>query len=233
MSILSLIQDASTVLGIERPDQVIGSTEQDHIELAALANEMGDRLCRSGDWQALTRLRTETIDDRPNFARDLQPDFDHFLKDGSVRSSEYTGAALRHVVNLDEWLELTMSGVTCTPQSWTILGNQIAFSSAPANGTLIKYYYISNLWARSAAGQNQHGFTSDTDTYRLNERTLRLSIVAQWKMNKGLDFQTDAGIAAQALAEDLAREKGPRGIKIGRPSWPGDVEFALPGLIVP
>lgn len=230
MTILSVCQEASTVIGLAYPSQVFGSTEQEAVELAALANEMGARIARAAEWQALTRLRTlsGSDDDRP-----LPEDFDRFVRDGGLRSNMWGGAKLRHVVSRDEWLQLTLLPLNASPPVWTLRENEIHFLPAPQADEEISFYYISNLWAQTTGGDNQASFMTDDDVFRLNERTLKLGMIAQWRANKGMDMEPHASVASQALAEDILRDQGPRTIEVGRPTTFRGVDLAYPLTITP
>lgn len=231
MTILSLCQDASTVLGLERMTQVFGSDAEEHLQLAALLNEMGERVARAADWQQMIRNRI-LQGDGTETRWGINSDFDRFPKDVMMRSSKWNGDALRHITSLDEWNALQLRGLVSPRPAWTIIADEYHFYPAPADGEDIKFFYISNYYARDHGGIRKPRFTADSDTFVLSERTLRLSIVAQWKYNNGLDYEMDAQIAAQALGEDVARDKGPRGITIGRPSWPRDVEPSCPDIVI-
>lgn len=230
MSILSVCQDLSPVIGIGRPDVVFGSDDEDAVRLAALANEMGERIARAAEWQMLLKLRTIT-GDGSDTTFGLPTDFDRFPQSGELRSSMWAGARLQHISDPDEWLQRTLLALTAGPPAWTIIGDTVNFDPAPASGELVKFYYLSNQWAKSAGGDNQASFLVDSDSFRLNERTLRLAMIAQWKANMGLDAAIHAGVADKALAEDIARDRGPRAIRIGTPTVPRDVTLAWPGVL--
>jgi hypothetical protein len=229
VTVLSLIQDASVQgLGISRPTAVMASSEQEHIELAALVNELGEGIARAAEWNELKVLHTITgTGSQTEFA--LPDDFDRFPKKQKLRTSRMAGAWLRNETDHDAWLRAAMNPMEIL-DSWTLLGGSIHFNHAPQSGELVKFYYLSNKWALTS-GQPSVRFTADADTYRLRERTLKLSLIAKWRANKGLSFETYAASASHALAEDIARDKGPRDIRIGEPTMPHGVTLAYPGII--
>lgn len=232
MSVLSLIQSAAVQgLAIEPPASVMSSTEQEHLELAATINEIGERIARSAEWRVLTRKRVLTGDGTDK-RFPLPDDFDRFTTAADLRSDRFAGGCLYHVQGVEEWHERTASGFSGVP-AWTLLGGEIEFDTAPAAGEQISFFYLSRFWAASNAGTLQGEFKADDDTFRLSERTLRLALVAQWRANKGLDYQMQAGIADRALAEDTSRDAGPRMIRVGRARWPRDVRPAYPWPINP
>jgi hypothetical protein len=229
VTILSICQEVAPWIGIATPTAVFSSTEEEHQQLAALANEMGERLARSAEWNVLKRLHTISNGDGEDTDKPLPTDFDRFPLKSELRSS-LTNSPLEHVLDHDIWLDRLMRSFTGVIGSWTLLGGEIHFNPAIETGELIKFYYLSNKWA-AASGVSQQYFTADSDTFRLNARTLRLSMIAQWKINKGLMPEPHASIAAQALAQDIARDRGPRDIRMGCPTIPRDVVIAYPRSI--
>ena len=55
MTLLTVFQEAATVIGMDVPDSVYGSSAREHQEIAVLANTMGRRIARAYEWQELKR----------------------------------------------------------------------------------------------------------------------------------------------------------------------------------
>lgn len=208
----------------------MSSTEQEHIELAAMANEMGAMIARAAEWNVLTRLQTMTGDGTDtDFA--LPSDYDRMVESSGMLSSNWPGSKLRHVTDRTEWLHNLLVPRNPAPADWTLLGGEVHFNPALADDETVKFYYVSNQFATAADLSNQAAFTADDDSFRLNERTLRLGIIWKWRASKGYPSDGDYQDYQEALAQDIARDKGPREIVIGRRSFPRGVSIAWPGVL--
>lgn len=232
MTILSAIQDAATVIGLAVPSTVFGSSEREHVELGALANEMAQRIAfDSHDWSNLKTLKTLTGDGTTtSFA--LPTDYKQMLKDGHLWPSASPSSPLIHVTDTDEWLAMEIQGVTAVPSRWTIIGTNTIIKPAPANLATVKYYYLTNLIVDPAAGSNKALFDTDTDVFLLDERLLKLGIIWQWKANKGRPYAEEMATYETALAFRIGLDKGPNKLKIGKQRAPSDARIAYPGTIV-
>ena len=63
MSLLTVFQQACTSgIALEKPSAVYGSTTREHIELAAIANEMAAMIAASHEWQILNKIAVITGD---------------------------------------------------------------------------------------------------------------------------------------------------------------------------
>jgi hypothetical protein len=231
MTILAVFEQLCPVIGLAVPTTVYGSTDREHVELQALANEMAVRIAKAHDWTLLRTLKTYT-GDATTTQHALPTDYMRMLKKAQVWSSELT-TPLTHIVDTDYWLELDVRGISLGVNRWTILGGNMEIKPALDTAVTAKWYYISNLIVDPATGDNKALFTIDTDTFRLNERTLRLGCLWQWRANKGLPYGEDMANYEDALAQDIAQDQGSRLIRIGRVRMPTDARVAFHGNITP
>jgi hypothetical protein len=230
MTILSAIQSASAFLGIDVPSAVMASTDREHVELAAVANDMAKRIAEAHEWQVLKRQQTITGNGETD-AWDLPSDFDRMPLGQRLWTSRTT-SPLRHIEDEDEWLGYQVTSLTASPYgSWTMVGGQLVFDPVLASAETVKYYYLTNLIATNASGTNIVAFTADTDTFRLDEGLLRLAIIWKWRDSKGhpadvalAEFQTE-------MTKRTARDGHKEPIRIGRARMSG--EIALPWTIEP
>lgn len=228
MTILATIQAASMKLGIERPAVVMSSTEQEHLELKAVANEMAEEIGKAAEWELLKKLHTFTGDGSET-EFDLPADFDRMPKEAQLRSTRWDGGRLEHVESHDDWLSRQLQNFTDFG-AWTKLSGQIHFNPAPTDTELVKFYYLSNGWITGADGPTFE-FLADDDVFRLPERLIRLGIIWKWKKDKGTPYAEELADYEIALAAETMRDKGVRTISIGRASWPRGVDIAYPGVI--
>jgi hypothetical protein len=229
MTLLTVFQEASTVIGMDVPDSVYGSSERAHQELGVLANTMGRRIARAYEWQELKRTATITGD---GVATDfsLPEDFDRMPKKASLWSDSIPG--FTHVTDYDRWLEwLTVMFSTVTNR-WTLLGGRIHVMPALAADVTANYTYQSKLFVRGAGGDKGR-FDADADEFILNEELLKLGIVWQWKAQKGHAYAEDMANYEELLATLTATNIGPRRIRIGVARMPTDAVYAYPGNVGP
>lgn len=232
MTILSTIQDAATVIGLAVPSSVYGSSEREHVELAALANEMAKRIAfDTHDWTKLKTLATLTGDGSAT-TFSYPSDYQRMLKDVRLWPSASPGTPLTHIVDTDEWLSYDVQSFNGVVGRWTMIGSTIGIKPAVANAAAVKFYYITNLIVDPATGSNKTDFTIDTDVFLLDERLLRLAIVWQWKANKGRPYAEDMANYENTLAMRIGEDKGPRVLTVGQQRMPSDARVAYPGVIV-
>lgn len=187
MTLLTVIQKACDAMGLVRPSAVVSSTDQQVRQLYALANEEGEELARSYNWQALRIEQTFTT-----VAANAQPgavpaDWDRF-----INNSFFNRTQRREIIG------------PITPQQWQSIqaqpalnrvylafierGGSFLVTPTPSAGDLVAYEYISNNWALSASSTPQSSFLADTDTTLLSERLMQLGIRWRFLSAKGLDY---------------------------------------------
>jgi hypothetical protein len=227
VTLLTVFQEASTVIGMDVPDSVYGSSAREHQEIATLANTMGRRIARAYEWQELKRTATITGDgvtgDFP-----LPADYDRMPKQASLWSDTIPG--FTHVTDYDKWLEWLTVMFSTVSNIWTLLGGRIHVRPVLQPGVAATYAYQSKLFARGAGGDKGR-FDNDADEFLLNEELLKLGIVWQWKANKGHAYAEDMANYEELLATLTATNIGPRRIRIGVARMPTDAVYAYPGTV--
>lgn len=231
MTVLSAIQNVCKVVGLDVPTAVLGSTAREHIELVALANEMGGRIAQTHDWQSLKSLAT-IIGDGATESHSLPADYAGMLKKAQVWSSSLE-TPLSPVPDTDEWLGLDVQSFDFVINAWTIYGDQMHIKPALASAVAAKYFYNSNQVVAPASGSNKISFTADDDFFRLSERLLTLGMIWQWRAHKGLPYQEDMQ-TFEALKEVLvSNDKGSRMVRLGRGRLPSDLTISYPQSVTP
>lgn len=225
MTILQVVQGAATVLGIDVPTLVYGSTQREIVEMQYLVNEVARRIAESHDWQMLKVVK-QYDGDGVSEAFDLPSDYDMMLTTASVWSSEWTWN-LNHILDSDQWLEMQVIPFTFIYGNWMIYGGQYHQLPIMPVGANVKFFYISNLIVQASDMSTKAAFTADDDTFRLDERLLKLGIIWQWKAYKGYPYAEDMANYEKQLAVCLQKDGGSKPIVSGRPRhnwwWPGSV----------
>jgi len=231
MTILSVIQSAATVIGMDVPSVVAASTNREHVEMVALANEMAGRIATAYDWQELSRVHTISGDGASE-AFSLPSDYGHMTEGAQVWSSTLITPFSR-ISDVNEWLGLEVQAFDFVINAWIIFGNEIHIKPAIPTGETAKFFYQSTLCVAPATGDNKTSFTADTDTFRLDETLLKLGIIWQWKANKGQQYAEDMANFEERKAKLIGRDKGSKMLTVGRRKTPSNVTTAYPMAIIP
>lgn len=231
MSVLSAIQNVSSVIGLTKPDAVYSSTAREHFELQVLANTAADHIAKDYEWQELKLLATITGDGTTE-AFNLPTDYDRMLKDAKLWSDRLV-TPLTHITSTDEWLDLDIRQFTLVVGAWTLLANQINIKPAPVSGELVKYYYMSKEYAQDIASTTKEAFTADDDTFRLSEKLLELCMIWKWRAQKGLPYAQDYDNYEDAKEKLITKNKGARILSVGRPRVSRGANIAYPIPITP
>jgi hypothetical protein len=207
MTLLTIIQRTCDLIGVARPAAVVTSTDQTVRQLYALANEEGDSLASSFNWQALRSQYTFTTQASAVQASALPADLDRLIS-----NSFFNRTTRRTVIG------------PITPQQWQAIQAQpqlnrvfLAFvqrdgqflvTPTPAAGQTIAYEYISTNWAISPAGVPQDSFTADADTTYLSERLMILGLRWRYLSSRGLPYAEEMRTYGLQVEQVQARDGG-------------------------
>lgn len=226
MAILDVLRQAATVIGLQVPDAVFSSTAREHVELQALSNEMAERIAfDSGhDWSKLKTLGTISGDGLAT-VYDMPADYRRMLKKTSLWPSATPFTRLVHYPDTDQWLGMEVQNFQQTIGGWTLIGEQIGIKPAIPAGGNVRFYYLTDRIINTANGTRASSFMADTDSFRLNERLLKLGIIWQWKANKGQAYAEDMTNYEEALAYSIGTDKGSNVLEVRRgrltaEAWP-------------
>lgn len=232
MTVLSVVQQASTRMGIKRPELVFGASDRTSYALQDTVNEVAKMVAfdTGNDWTALKRSATFPGDGVAlGFA--MPADYKRMLKKADVWCGTQR---LTHYSDTNEWLALAARGFLPATGAWTLIGSMMEIrkggaTSPLASGETVQFPYLSNEIVRkpNAAGFAE-GFTTDEDQYVLDERLLRLALIYRWKQDREQDYAEAMSDYQDALAQVVGADKGSRILTIGQPRLSGDATFAFP-----
>lgn len=212
MSVLTAIQEACTSgIALEKPTSVFGSSVREHLELATLANEMGDMIARSHEWQVLQRIAVVTGDGTTT-SFNLPSDFNRMLTETQLWSSTIDGPLLP-IRDRDDWLNIITKDYEFATNAWIQYANQLHFRPALDATETVNYFYQSNLWATNASSTSIAVFSADTDTFRLSERLLKLGIIWRWREMKGLPYAENLKDYEMLKEKLIHQDRGPAVIR--------------------
>lgn len=232
MDILTLVQRASTKIGIPRPSQVYGASQQVASDLQEVIADAVTSIVEAYDWQVLREMATVT-GDGASTGFDLPGDFNRMLKHASLWSSRYQWT-MNHVATTDEWLGLLTLPYTQVSGSWTIYGGKLHILDTMSSSETAKFFYIRNTAVASQDGTLKAEFSADTDTFRLNDDLLRLAIIYKWKQAKGQDYSEEMADFNILLNRMIDKDGGSKPVLSGNKpvranvAWPGTISGTAP-----
>jgi hypothetical protein len=233
MTILSVVQDVATKIGLTVPSAVYAATTREMVEMKALITEVSTDIADAFDWQALQGIHTLTGDGAADdFA--LPSDYDRMLKDADLWSSQHQWE-MAHITSSNDWLELqTVTTYTFTGGIWIIYGGEIHILDTMALNDTAKFFYISNKIVL-AGSTPQVAFTADTETFRLSEKLLKKGLIYKWRASKGQPYAEDMADYMAELRIQIDKDPGSKpvirgGRRLNRRDrstvWPGTVSAA-------
>jgi hypothetical protein len=209
MTVLTTVQSAASVLGLDIPSVLFSSTTRTWMEMQNMVNFCARQLLEEYDWQRLKKIASVTGDGSTT-AFDLPSDYDRMVKDANIWGPSFTFYPSHQVDDVNRWLELeTYSVETWTPR-WSLFGGYLNLLPAIASGDVMKYFYVSNLIVKSGTTPDQTAFLADTDSFVLDERLLDLCLRYNWKKAKGFDYAAELQDYEEALSRAQFKDTGAR-----------------------
>ena len=198
MTVLSVVRDAATSLGLEIPSVLFSNTSRTWVEMQSVVNDCARQILDEYDWQRLKNVATITGDGALT-AFTLPADYDRMVMGANLIGPSFTYYPSQQVADFNQWLEMQAYSLDSWEQRWSMFGGNLNILPAlPASETLT-YGYVSN----SIVNGSQPEFTADTDTFTLDERLLKLCVIWNWKRNKGQDYAGDL----QMYEDDISRAR--------------------------
>ncbi len=226
MSLLTMVQDCATKIGISRPSTIVGNSSIEVVELLAFAQEEGAELVKRGDWGILQKeytFATTATETQTNFS---VSDLDHFIDETHWNRSRRL--PLFGPLNPQEWQNVKAFTTSPVKDSFRYRGGLFLLNPVPAAGENIYGEYVSKNFCQSSGGTGQDAWAADTDTGVLSERIMGLGVIVRFKAAKGLDFATDLAKYETQVLTALEKDKPSRTVDMS-----GDGMRRQPGVVVP
>ncbi len=210
MTILAIIRDAASRLGLSQPATAFTSTDPLVVTLLGLAQEEGKALARRHSWQALqTEYTFATVDGTTSYA--MPSGFDRILTETVFNRTRRR----RMVGDLtpQQWQETQASLVTMVNPAFRIRGGLFMISPTPSSVETIAYEYVTKNWCQSEALAGQTAWAADSDTGLLDEELMTLGVIWRFKSKKGLDYAEDMASYEIQVASAIFRDGAPTRIE--------------------
>jgi len=227
MSLITTVRDVCAVVGVAAPVSVFAAINSNRtmFEMLACANEMAQRIAYdTRDWTELRKYHTlvgaTVIDPAGDYSQNVYPlpvDYKRMLLTTNLWRSSSTQAPLKFVDDSDDWLQRGLVNDNDARGSWTKFGDEIHLRPGLPPGDSIQFAYLDKNCIALASGGDGDRFQGDDDTFRLDERLLKLGMIFDWKMKKGSPYAEDMGTYQDAIANVMGRDKPAPIIIGGRP----------------
>lgn len=209
MTLLTVVRDVCAVVGVTLPQSLFTgiTTNRTAQEMLACANENAQRIAYDNrEWSIFKKQQTCTGDDSTT-AFDLPADYKRMLKTGHVWRSTSTQQPMRFISDTDEWMRRRAAVEVDAWGEWHLMGGQMHIYPAMDTGVTAWFAYIHrNCVALASAGFGD-SFQADGDSYRLDERLLKLGMIWDWKAKHGAAYAEDMGTYEDALAVAQGSDK--------------------------
>jgi hypothetical protein len=211
MTLLTVVKDVCSVIGVTQPSSVFSGITANRTmqEIVSLANEMAQRIAYDlRDWTVMKKVTDpEMTGDGTTTAFNLPSDFKRMLLTTNVWRSNSGTTPMTFIPDLDEWTRRRFTNATDTSWGeWTIYGGQIHIFPALAVDETASFTYLNKYCITLAGGGVSDVFVSDTDTFLLDERVLKLGMIWQWKAQKGSPYAEDMGTYGDALTNAMGHD---------------------------
>jgi hypothetical protein len=241
MSLLSVVNAVCSVVGVHRMTSVFSGINSNRTaqEMLDLANEMAQRIAGDKrDWTLLRKSATFTGDGVAE-AFNLPADFRRLLSGSEVWRSTLALQPMQFYPNTDEWLQRRAAGYFGSFGEWTIYGGQMhiwpimrgpSTSGMPPVTTpaiTARFTYLDKNCVNLNSGAVGDTFLNDADTFRLDERLLKLAMTWQWKAQKGSPYAEDLATYEDA-ASRLAGADSPAPVIVDRLPISQNARVAFP-----
>ena len=190
MTVLSIAQQFCRRTGLPQPTTVLGSSDAQVLQIAALIEEEGNDLAGRGAWEGLTFEATHTTlatEDQGAIST-IAPNGLRYIKNQTIWDRT-DRLPIIGPMDGQEWQALKGLSNTGPRYMYRIRGGKLLVNPAPSAGHTWAFEYISKCWILGADGTSYRNyFTLDTDTVLLPEELMLMGLRWRWLREKGLDY---------------------------------------------
>jgi hypothetical protein len=206
-SCLSIVQTICNRVGIPAPNQAVGSTDQQIINLVALLNEEGQELAARHQWVALqteAHYTTVGVEDQ-GLMETIAPGLGYIINDTIWNRS------LRRPVfgpKTPQGQQQQKAFAINGPWSnFWIKGNHLYMYPVPVAGQDCYFDYSTRYWLTDSTGATgREEFGNDADIPRLEWILLVLGTVWRWKKLKGFEYSEDFNTYERRVMDAMGKE---------------------------
>jgi hypothetical protein len=201
---------------------VLGSNDNQVLQVLGLLEEECDDLAQRGDWQQLTYEATHTT-----VATESQGDINTIATNGFDRIRQNTLwdrdlSLPLYVVDDVDWQQIKANNVTGPRYQVRLRGDELISTPAPTAGHTWAFEYISKNWAVDSGGSTYDSeFNDDDDEILLPNKIVKMGLRWRWKKEKGFDYDEDFQTYEKMIEKALGSNKLRRNLNLSeRPTTP-------------
>lgn len=153
MSLLSIVRDVCSRVGLTQPSQAFGSTDVQIQQIVGLANEEGQALSERYEWQALIReatFITRAVEAQGSLTQ-IAPGVKRIINDTIWNRTQ--GRPILGPVPPSSWQQTKASNFNGPIPRYRIRNNLMLFDAAPTAGEECWFEYITKNWVRTATAE--------------------------------------------------------------------------------
>lgn len=228
LSCLQIIQTACRRIGILAPNAAVTSSDQQIIQLVALAEEEGQELETRYQWQGIqTEATFNTVASELQGALStIAPGFAYIVND------TFWNRTLRRPLygptSEQDWQQKKAIQLNGPFNAFRIKGGSIYFYPVPVAGQTCAFEFMSKNWIATSAGGTSEIWTNDADTPLIDDKIVILGLIWRWKAAKGLDYAEDFAKYERRVMDAMARDAGKPRLNMTGGSY--DIQ---PAILVP
>ena len=210
MSLLTVIQYVCLRTGIPKPATVLGSSDQQVLQLLALLEEEGNDLSQRGAWQGITFEATHTTvaTESQGAMTTIASNGFRYIKAQTLWDRTDKLPVLGPMSD-EDWQQLKAVVTTGPRYRYRIRGGNLLVNPTPAAGHTWAFEYVSKNWILGIDGSTyKQYFTLDTDTILLPEELALMGLRWRWKKEKGLEYAEDMRTYELQVKDVLGRDGG-------------------------
>lgn len=231
-NLLQIVQAHCIRSGIPAPASVVGTFDQQIMQIQGLLEEVGQFLQSEYKWEFTTRdatfisvaaenqgaLTTLFGVDAPSYDRIVPATF----WDRTLRRPIFGGVS-------DKTWQILKAFIPGGPlYQYRIIQGNLLLNPAPPAGDTMALTWVSKNWVSLAGGGTGYTFANDADTPLFQDHLMLIGLRAVWMREKGLPY-ADLFDDFQRRAENLAgRSTAPAALSLDNPG-----QQLVPGIFVP
>lgn len=190
MSLLTIVQNASAIIGIPVPSTVISNSSASVVQMLALSNLEGIELQRERNWQELSVIVTTTT--IPQQDQGLVTDVLGADYDRMVSGTPWDLSLIRPLIgpmSPTQWAAALSWSAAGPYFGFRIIKSRLNIFPVPAPNQNIYWEYTSKNWCSTADGATwQNQWKLDTDVGLLDETMMTYGLAVRFMSAKGLDY---------------------------------------------
>ncbi len=218
MSALTIVQDASSAMGLTQPSTIESASDSQVVKMLSLLNRLGNRLNRSFDWQTMVRKANFTTDGSSEYVISASPvSITDFANITTPLIYNYTdNRAIMGMGANEDQLRRMYNITNISDNKFRILNDKLIFDSAIPSGQDLHFEYKSTNWVIPVSGSDKSAFNLDTDTSYLDEELLTLGLIYKFKNEQGLTYDEEFRDYQMCLSDLKDQDKDKRLVDLGK-----------------